>query len=69
MPHAAGRCAHLFEGELDIGGGDVEAVLGRQLVAVAPEMLVPHAPPFPRVGRHVAVQGQAACRGDKFRAH
>ncbi len=58
--HDAGRCAHLLEGELDVGRGDVEAVLRRQLVAVAPEVLVPHAPPLSRVGCRVAVHGQAA---------
>jgi hypothetical protein len=58
-----GRCTHLLEGELDISRGDVEAVLRRQLVAVAPKVLVPHAPPLPRVGRHIAVQSKAANPG------
>ena len=57
--HDAARCAHLLEGKLDVGRGDIEAVLGRQLVAVAPEVLVSHAPPFPRVGGCTAVHGQA----------
>ncbi len=57
-----GRRADLLQGLLDVGGGDVEAVVRRQLVGIAPEVLVAHAPPLGRVGRaRVDVQA-AACR-------
>ena len=53
--------AHLLQGLLDVGGGDIEAVVWRQLVGVAPEVLVAHAPPLGRVGR-ARVDVQAAAR-------
>ena len=36
-------------GLLDVGGGHIQAVVRRQLVRVAPEVLVAHAPPLARV--------------------
>ena len=57
----AGRRADLLQGLLDVGRGDVEAVVRRQLVGVAPEVLVAHAPPLGRVGR-ACVDVQAAAQ-------
>ena len=51
--------AHLFQGLLDVGRGHVQAVVWRQLVRIAPEVLVAHAPPLARV-RLARVDVQAA---------
>lgn len=59
---------HLLERVLDVGGCDVEAVLGRELIAVAPEVLVPHAPPLGRVGRRAA-GGDAVVRQAAVSTH
>ena len=62
--HAERRRAHLFQRLLDIGGGHVQAVVRRQLVGVAPKVLVAHAPALARM-LLARVNVQAACNASE----